>query len=76
MSRAVKIVAKEGQELPEFKILAEEIAMFSKVGKQIQNSRLKLKTILIILSHATGLSQEKCKLVLDALPQLEKEYLK
>lgn len=76
MSRGVKVVAKKGEELPALDILANEIQIISKLGRNIMDSRLSRKAILVLLSHHTGLAQQTIRTVLEALPQLEKEYLK
>lgn len=57
-------------------ILAQHIQILAGVGKKLAGSRLKEKTILVLLQHSTGISQKDIKQVLDALSQLEKTYLK
>jgi len=56
--------------------LADNIAQLSKVGREIKASRLNEKAILTLLKEMTGESKHSIKLVLDALPELEKTYLK
>lgn len=73
--KKVSIKQNPEAEIP-LEIMAEHIEKLSRFGQQIKSSRLKQKTIAILLSHATGLSQAKINDVLDALPQLEKLYLK
>jgi hypothetical protein len=72
----VKVVQREGEPPIELEIIAQDIAKLAQVGRNIAASRLKQKTILILLSHFTGLGQHNIKTILDALPQLEKTYLK
>lgn len=56
--------------------MADNIAAIAEAGRQLKNSRLKEKTVLVLLSHHTKLSQKEVKTVLDALPELERQYLK
>lgn len=56
--------------------LADGIANVSAIGKSLKNSALNERAILILLSHMTGEPQVKIKTILDALPELEKRYLK
>jgi siroheme synthase len=57
-------------------ILAEHIQKLSEIGKQLANSRLKQKTIIILLASMTRVSQASIKAILDALPELEREFLR
>lgn len=56
--------------------IACNIAKLSRQVTALMEGRLKEKTILIILSHSTGMSQGDVKRVLDALQGLEDDYLK
>lgn len=71
----VKVVQKS-IEHPVLEIVAQDIKALSEFGRSIQSSKLKQKAILVLLSHTTQLSQRDIKTVLDAIPLLEKEYLK
>lgn len=62
--------------VPTFDIVADDVRKLSRVGNEIKASRLKMKAVVILLHHIAGLSQRGMVKVLDALPQLEKEYLK
>lgn len=56
--------------------LAHHIRILSNIGLQLRNSKLKEKAILVLLRDMTGLSYRDIKTVLQALPMLEKEFLK
>lgn len=60
----------------ELNIIATHIESVSRAAESFKASRLKEKTILVLLHHMTGLAQRDIQLVLTALPMLEKEYLK
>lgn len=74
MKRAI-IKQVEGDEIPT-EIIATHIAALARMGKNIKASRLKEKTMLVLLNHMTSVPQKEIKKILDALPQLEKQYLK
>lgn len=56
--------------------MAEHIAKLSKLGKEFMNSRLKHRTVVLLLHDLTGISKTNIVNVLKALPDLEKEFLK
>lgn len=56
--------------------LADHVAVLSEIGKMIEKSRLKQKTLILLLQQMTKLPQRDIMLVLDALPKLEQEFLK
>lgn len=56
--------------------IAAAVKQLSTVGQLLAKSRLKQKTILILLQHYTKLPHQDIKKVLEALLQLEREYLK
>ncbi len=56
--------------------LADNIAKVSDVGRALKNSRLKQEAVLVLLKASTGESKETIKRILDALPDLERQYLK
>lgn len=60
----------------ELEIIAKHIERLTKATEALRTSRLKEKTILILLKDMTGMAQRDIKIVLDALPLLAKEYLK
>lgn len=60
----------------ELNIIATHIEKVSRAAESFKASRLKEKTILVLLHSMTGLAQRDIKLVLDSLPLLEKEFLK
>lgn len=75
-TQIVKVVAAKDQELPALEILASHIEAISKVGKAIQESRLKKRAVLVLLADITHLPMRTIEQVLDALPQLKAHYLK
>lgn len=71
--RKLELIEPEKAQLLE---LAGAIEKLSKVGEALRDSRLSEKAILLLLSNMTSLSQRDVKAVLDALPKLEKTFLK
>jgi hypothetical protein len=57
-------------------IMAESIVALSQFGKKMSASRLRQRAVLLLLKDMTGISPEKIKKILDALPDLEQQYLK
>lgn len=57
-------------------VFASEIRDISKAARDLRASQLKEKTILILLSHSSGVNQGDIKRVLESMELLEKEYLK
>ena len=75
-----KIVLKKGDEFSEelsmtVAEIVEGIEKLNAAMKALENSRLKHKTILILLSHFTRMTQNDCEVVLNGLVNL-KSYLK
>ena len=75
-----KIVLKKGDEFTEelsmtVAEIVEAIEKLNAAMKALENSRMKHKTILILLSHHTRMTQNDCDLVLNGLVNL-KRYLK
>jgi len=70
MTEKVEVLAES------LEALADNIAMLSEIGKMMQKCRLKRRTIHLLLKDATGLPMHQIKKVIDALPLLEKEFLK
>lgn len=56
--------------------LEEEIRKVSQIGKSITASKFKRKGLVILLAELSGVNRRDINAVLDALPNLEKEYLK
>ncbi len=77
MKNKVKIVKKnpEDEEIP-LEIMQDSIISLSKFGQQINKTRLGRRAILLLLKDATGVSFFDTGKILDALPELEKIYLK
>ena len=55
--------------------IATNIARLSREVTALLSGRVKQKTIIILLSHATQLPQSTVKQVLEAITSLEKDYL-
>lgn len=55
--------------------IATNIAQLSRQVSSLLGGRVKMKTIVILLAHSTGLSQRQVTEVLVALQNLEKDYL-
>lgn len=71
----IKVTTKE-EAMPDLEILAEHIKQLSELGKKLKNSKLKENTILLLIKDHTGIPKHQIKRILDALPELEKIYLK
>jgi len=56
--------------------LADAIVKLSEIGKKLKESRLKSRTIALLLRDMTGVSMGHIDLILNAIPILEKTYLK
>ena len=56
--------------------MADAIERIDTAMKQVLSSRLKYKTLLVLLAHSSGLTQGNVEKVLDALDTLRKDYLK
>lgn len=76
MKKAIIKQSEKKEDLIPTQILAEHIRDIAIAGKVLAASPLKQKTIIVLLENMTKLPQYKIKQVLDALPQLEKEFLK
>jgi hypothetical protein len=73
-NQKIKVVQPD-EEIPT-EILAEAIVKLSAVGKTLKGSRLKKHTILLLLKDATKIPFHEIEKILDALPELERLYLK
>lgn len=60
----------------ELNTIAEHIEKLAAVGAAFHGSRLKAKTVLVLLNHMTKVPQRDIEIILNALPLLEREYLK
>jgi hypothetical protein len=56
--------------------LADEIQKLSEIGAELANSKLKQRTIVLLLADMTKLAQRDIKAVLEALPVMRKTFLK
>lgn len=72
MAQRVKVKKSDPPESKE--ILAEAIVNIGSAFKKLQASGLNKKAIIILIQAETKLPQRDIKLVLDALPQLERWY--
>lgn len=77
MAKKVKVIqpAETEKSVP-LEVLAESIRDLAKFGREINASKINRKGILILLSASTGLPKKVIGDILDAVPQLEKQYLK
>lgn len=75
--KKIKVIQPEKKEdqIP-LEILATHIRDVAELGRKINNSKLSRRAICVLMHDATGLSMTIVSQVLDALPQLEKKYLK
>ena len=72
----VDVVVAVGEEPIQFEVLQAEILKLSNVGKQIENSRLTQRAIILLLHDLTKVPRAHIKYILNALPALEGKYLK
>ena len=72
MTERVKVKKSEPPESKE--ILAEAIVNIGNAAKKLQASGINKRAIIILLQAETKLPQGTIRLVLDALPQLERWY--
>lgn len=56
--------------------IADAVKNVSEGTKKLLNGRLNKRALLLLLSHASGVSQRQVESVLDAMAGLEKRYLK
>jgi len=57
-------------------IIAESIVSISAAMKRIEQSRLSRNALIILLQSQTGLGKKEIEKVLDALIELEEQWLK
>lgn len=74
--KKVGVVIGEDEVLLPLEVLQSEIIKLSNIGKQINESRLKQRAILLLLQDITKLPRNHIMYVLNALPILEETYLK
>lgn len=60
----------------QIKAIADAVVHVSASMKELEKSALNEKTLLILLSHSTGMSQKAIKKVLVGLSELEEVYVK
>ena len=70
-STKILAIGEEGLEA-----LAEHIEKLSRACTILESSRLKHRTILLLLKDMTGLPLYRIEALLDALPELSKRYVK
>lgn len=77
MPRKISVVQPKNkdEEIP-LEVMAASVVKLAEVGKQLSASRLKQKTVIMLLHDATGVGKREIEAILDALPELEKRYLK
>lgn len=57
-------------------IIAENLQNLQKVGEAFSSSRINEKTIVWLISKASGVPQGQCKKILNSMAELEKTFLK
>lgn len=57
-------------------VLAASIVAISQAARQMRAGRLNDKALVLLISHYSGESQRTVKLVLDAIENLEREYVR
>lgn len=72
----MEVVQKKELSQHELNIIAENIEALGKVGAILNASRLKPKLIYLLLNKMTGVGQRDIELILNAIPQIEREFLK
>lgn len=63
----------------EIEVLESAIVALSNIGKKLDSSRLKQRTVILLLQDAIGagnIAKRQIEAVLDTLPELEARYLK
>ena len=76
MPKKIEIIKDDDEKFISFELMQSEIVKLANVGKQIKKSRLKQRTIILLLHDATKVSKGSINVILEALPDLEKRYLK
>lgn len=71
----VKQSEKPEEEIP-VEVLATHIAKLAEVGKQLKESRLSQRAIVLLLNDATGIGKPAIAQILEAIPDLKRRYLK
>lgn len=74
MAARVRVAKSEPPESKE--ILAEAIVNIGNASKKLLASGINKKAVIILLQAQTKVPQRDIRLVLDALPQLERWYCK
>jgi hypothetical protein len=72
--RKVKVVPGDDPPAPE--VLAQAIVDISNGVKKLYNTRLTEKTLVLLISHASKVTQKDVQAVLSAMYYLDKTYLK
>lgn len=74
--KKVNIVIDENDPFIDGDILAKEILRVSRGFEQLNNSRLKAETAVILLHEATKVGKPAIRRILQAAPHLGKKFLK
>ncbi len=74
-SKPLTVAQKDDDHVPA-KILATSIRDIGAAYRALDGAGLNRKCQLVLLSHSTGLSQATVTLVLNAMRDLERTYLK
>lgn len=78
MARTIKVKDEKTVQVAadSLRAMADNIATISDLGRAIKNSGLNRRAIVLLLEDMTKVSMNNINKVLDALPELEKTYLK
>jgi hypothetical protein len=71
----VNVVQDPESPIP-FDVMADAIVKLSQLGEAMRSTRLERKVVLLLLHDMTGINIGVIGVILDAIPQLEKLYLK
>lgn len=73
--KKLEVVQADGEEAVTAKVLAQSIRDISVAAKALTAAGLKRRTLLVLLSDASGVPKKTCDLVLDAQVELAAIYL-
>lgn len=63
-------------ELPPAEELAQAITDIAVAARRMMSTRLKERTVILLLSEMSGVNRSSIKLVLDNLQRMDSEWLK
>lgn len=72
---AVNVVQDPDNPIP-LDVMADAVVKLAALGKAMDKSRLDRRVVILLLHDITGVNIGVIGVILDAIPQLEKRYLK